>query len=297
MEEMRIDPTIAYDVVELPSRGIHYSNKRKSVRVAYLTAADENILSSPSFLNTNTVIPELLKRKILDRDFPIDEIVEEDRQAILIFLRNTAFGSEYILTSYYPKSEKEFWNGMAIMEKNKNEYFFPYYNETIKLPYGQYKMSIYSEFGERIDTVLILNSSSHKTIFHIDWKYKFDSFDKKLFESMADTIIIKYEYKYCCGGISCSNKDKLEFYKTSTGQYRLKYYNNIYTGNTDNTTNDTLNEKLLDIKKNQEIKNYLTKNNIPYDTTRVIECTVIMGRHVYAVKSGSYISFKQDLIK
>jgi len=108
MEEMRIDPTIAYDVVELPSRGIHYSNKRKSVRVAYLTAADENILSSPSFLNTNTVIPELLKRKILDRDFPIDEIVEEDRQAILIFLRNTAFGSEYILTTYDPKTEKEF---------------------------------------------------------------------------------------------------------------------------------------------------------------------------------------------
>jgi hypothetical protein len=108
MEEVRIDPTIAYDVVELPSRGIHYSNKRKSVRVAYLTAADENILSSPSFLNTNTVIPELLKRKILDRDFSIDEIVEEDRQAILIFLRNTAFGSEYTLTTYDPKTDKEF---------------------------------------------------------------------------------------------------------------------------------------------------------------------------------------------
>jgi hypothetical protein len=108
MEELRIDPTIAYDVVELPSRGIHYANKRKSVRVAYLTAADENILSSPSFLNTNTVIPELLRRKILDRDFSIEEIVEEDRQAILIFLRNTAFGSEYTLTTYDPKTDKEF---------------------------------------------------------------------------------------------------------------------------------------------------------------------------------------------
>ena len=88
MDELRIDPSIEYDVVELPSRGIHYVNKKKSVRVAYLTASDENILSSPSFLNTNTVITELLKRKILDKDFPIDEIVEEDRQAILIFLFN-----------------------------------------------------------------------------------------------------------------------------------------------------------------------------------------------------------------
>ena len=92
MEEFRIDPTIAYDVVELPSKGIHYQNKKKSLRVAYLTAADENILSSPNLVATNTVVDELLKRKILDKDINIDDIVDEDRQAILIFLRNTAFG-------------------------------------------------------------------------------------------------------------------------------------------------------------------------------------------------------------
>ena len=69
MDEYKIDPSIAYDVIELPSRGIHYTNKKKSVRVAYLTASDENILSSPSFLSTNTVITELLKRKILDKFF------------------------------------------------------------------------------------------------------------------------------------------------------------------------------------------------------------------------------------
>ena len=108
MENYQIDPTIAYDVVELPSRGIHYPSKKKSVRVAYLTASDENILSSPSFLSTNTVITELLKRKILDKDLNIEEIVEEDRQAILIFLRNTAFGSEYNLTITDDKTGNEF---------------------------------------------------------------------------------------------------------------------------------------------------------------------------------------------
>ncbi len=108
MEEYKIDPSIAYDVIELPSRGIHYTTKRKSVRVAYLTASDENILSSPSFLNTNTVITELLKRKVLDKDLSIDEIVEEDRQAILIFLRNTAFGSEYNLTITDDKTGETF---------------------------------------------------------------------------------------------------------------------------------------------------------------------------------------------
>jgi hypothetical protein len=108
MEEFRIDPNIAYDVVELPSRGIHYTNNKKSVRIAYLTAADENILSSPSLIATNKVVDELLKRKILDKDLPIDDIVEEDRQAILIFLRNTSFGSDYKVTSTDPKTGEQF---------------------------------------------------------------------------------------------------------------------------------------------------------------------------------------------
>ena len=114
MEETRIDPAIAYDVIELPSKGIHYTNKKKSVRVAYLTASDENILSSPSFLNTNTVITELLKRKILDKDLNIEEIVEEDRQAILIFLRNTAFGPELNLNLTDPSTKKPFQTAVLL---------------------------------------------------------------------------------------------------------------------------------------------------------------------------------------
>jgi hypothetical protein len=78
------------------------------VRIAYLTAADENILSSPSLIATNKVVDELLKRKILDKDLPIDDLVEEDRQAILIFLRNTSFGSDYKVTSTDPKTGEQF---------------------------------------------------------------------------------------------------------------------------------------------------------------------------------------------
>ena len=108
MEEFRVDPTIAYDVVELPSRGIHYQNKKKSLKVAYLTAADENILSAQNLIATNGVIDDLLRRKILDRDIQIEDIVEEDRQAVLIFLRNTAFGPEYKFYLTDPKTEKDF---------------------------------------------------------------------------------------------------------------------------------------------------------------------------------------------
>jgi len=108
MEEYRIDPTIAYDVVELPSRGIMYASKKKSLKIAYLTASDENILSSPNLIQTNEIVTELLKRKVLDKDITIDELLEEDKQAILIFLRNTAFGTEYKLMLNDPKDDKEF---------------------------------------------------------------------------------------------------------------------------------------------------------------------------------------------
>jgi hypothetical protein len=65
------DPMIAYDVVTLPSQGIHYENKKKSVKVAYLTAADENILTSPNLVQNDMVVEELLRRKILDKDIEI----------------------------------------------------------------------------------------------------------------------------------------------------------------------------------------------------------------------------------
>jgi hypothetical protein len=109
MEEFRIDPTIAYDVVELPSRGIHYPNKKKSVRVAYLTAADENILSATNLIASGGIILELLKRKVLDKDVPAEDLVEEDKQAILIFLRNTAWDTTYELTNLTdPKTGEKF---------------------------------------------------------------------------------------------------------------------------------------------------------------------------------------------
>lgn len=108
MEEYKIDPTIAYDVVELPSRGIYYANNKKSLKISYLTAADENILAAPNLIQTNQIVTELLKRKVLDRDMNVDDLIEEDKQAILIFLRNTAFGTDYKLTLTDPKTDKTF---------------------------------------------------------------------------------------------------------------------------------------------------------------------------------------------
>ena len=67
-----------------------------------------NILSSSSLINSGGVVDELLKRKVLDKDLLVDDIIEEDRQAILIFLRNTAFGTEYTVVTTDPQTDQTF---------------------------------------------------------------------------------------------------------------------------------------------------------------------------------------------
>jgi hypothetical protein len=120
--ELRIDPTIQYDVVELPSRGILYPSGTKSVKVAYLTAADENILSAPNLVATGKVIDELLKRKIITREVPIEDLVLQDKQAILIFLRNTAFGPVLNLTLTDPNTKEKFDHSVDLSELTYKEF-------------------------------------------------------------------------------------------------------------------------------------------------------------------------------
>jgi hypothetical protein len=90
-----MDEMIQYDVVKLPSQGMFYPDKKKELKVAYLNATDENILAAPNLITNNQIVDELLKRKILDKDFDLSLMPEEDKQAVLIFLRNTAFGTTY----------------------------------------------------------------------------------------------------------------------------------------------------------------------------------------------------------
>ena len=86
---------VPYDVIDLPSQGILYPNKKSSVKVEYITANDENILASPNIIANNHGLDILLKRKVKDLGFDIDNLLEGDRIAILIYLRSTAFGPDY----------------------------------------------------------------------------------------------------------------------------------------------------------------------------------------------------------
>ena len=105
-KDSQIEPTTAYDVVTLPSNGIFYN--KKSLKVSYLTAADENILTSTNLSQSGELMDVLLQNKIQDKDINVKQLAECDKQAVFIFLRNTAFGSEYKFTLTDPQTNKEF---------------------------------------------------------------------------------------------------------------------------------------------------------------------------------------------
>jgi hypothetical protein len=96
--------SLPHDVVPLPSQGIFYKNKKKSIKVGYLTATDENLLMAGG----DDMTPNLLRTKIYEPDLRVEDMLEGDVEAVLIFLRNTAFGPEMELTLTDPSTRKPF---------------------------------------------------------------------------------------------------------------------------------------------------------------------------------------------
>lgn len=147
--------SLPHDVVPLPSEGIFYKSKKKSIKVGYLTAADENIIMAGS----DNLAVNLLRNKIYEPDFKVEEMLEGDVEAVLIFLRNTAFGPDILITTTDPKTGKQFQVSVMLdqltilkgQEPNPDGTFIttlPKSNSTVKL-----KPLTYGELREISKTI------------------------------------------------------------------------------------------------------------------------------------------------
>ena len=142
---------LPHDVVPLPSQGLFYKNKKKSIKVGYLTALDENLLMSNNLQGAD-LISQLIRTKIFEPDLKVDEMLTGDIEAVLLFLRNTAFGTKYNISSLDPQTGKRFDSTVDLSEMNikkveetpdVNGYFttkLPVSNDTVQvkiLTYGE----------------------------------------------------------------------------------------------------------------------------------------------------------------
>ena len=102
-----VDGNAQFDVIPLPSNGQCYKNKIDRVPVSYLTAYDENIITSPNLYKDGLVIDYLLKNKLETDEINVDDLVSGDADAIILYLRATSYGADFPIVVRDPESGEQ----------------------------------------------------------------------------------------------------------------------------------------------------------------------------------------------
>jgi len=96
------------EMVELPSKGYFYFDGHPlssgKVEIKYMTAKEEDILTSQNLIQNGTVIDKLLESLIVDKSVKLDDLLIGDKNAIMVAARILGYGKEYEFT--YDGEEK-----------------------------------------------------------------------------------------------------------------------------------------------------------------------------------------------
>ena len=87
------------EVVDLPSQGLLYPKDSPlssgTIEIKYMTAREEDILTSANLIKKGIVIDKLLEALIIDKSIKLDDMLLGDKNAILIASRILAYGKDY----------------------------------------------------------------------------------------------------------------------------------------------------------------------------------------------------------
>jgi len=95
-EEKRQFPT---EMVNLPSKGVLYpkesSISKGEIEVKYMTAKEEDILTSQNLIRKGIVIDKLLESLVVDESINLDDILIGDKNALMVASRVLGYGKDY----------------------------------------------------------------------------------------------------------------------------------------------------------------------------------------------------------
>ena len=88
------------EIVDLPSQGLFYPKNspmygKKTIEIRYMTAKDEDILTSPTLLRKGLAIERMLQNIIIDNDVNTTDMLIGDKNALLFAARVTGYGRSY----------------------------------------------------------------------------------------------------------------------------------------------------------------------------------------------------------
>jgi hypothetical protein len=117
---------VQYDVLPLPSNGQCYPIDSPlrcgRIPVAYLTASDENIITSPNAYRDGKIIDIILERKILDKRINIHDLCSGDREAVVLWLRATSYGDDFPISATNPETGKQYNVVIKLSQFDYNEF-------------------------------------------------------------------------------------------------------------------------------------------------------------------------------
>ena len=87
------------EVVDLPSQGLLYPKDSPlssgTIEIKYMTAREEDILTSANLIKKGIVVEKLLESLVVDKSIKIDDLLIGDKNAVLIAARILAYGKDY----------------------------------------------------------------------------------------------------------------------------------------------------------------------------------------------------------
>ena len=87
------------EVVDLPSKGLLYPKDSPlssgKIEIKYMTAREEDILTSANLIKQGVVVEKLLESLIVDKSIKVDDLLIGDKNSVLIASRVLAYGKEY----------------------------------------------------------------------------------------------------------------------------------------------------------------------------------------------------------
>ena len=144
------------EMVDLPSKGYFYFEGHPlssgKVEVKYMTAKEEDILTSQNLIQQGTVIDKLLESLIVDKSIKLDDMLIGDKNAIMLSARILGYGKQYEFT--YDGEEQSV--DLSTLE--------PLDIDFSKFPKGKNEFNFKLPTSEREVTFKLLTGKSEKDI-------------------------------------------------------------------------------------------------------------------------------------
>ena len=82
--------------------GLFYSSNTSVLYVKYITAREENVLTQPSLMENGYGLELVMDSVVINKDFPLDDLLVGDKQSLLIYLRSTSYGDNFPIATQCP---------------------------------------------------------------------------------------------------------------------------------------------------------------------------------------------------